>query len=111
MYANMYAVMNDVPWELGQMPRQHYPNPIAGEAPPSTPRKQRVRNRKDPLDTIAERSGQSPKPNPMLEEALSIGTVSADADEEVTIDENDVPKKTKKDQINALAKMLAALRR
>ncbi|KAF7979882.1 hypothetical protein HWV62_40665 [Athelia sp. TMB] len=103
-------IMNGVPWELGQMPRQHFPNPIAGEAP-STPRKQRVRNRKDPLDTIAERSGQSPKANPMLEEALSIGMVAADADEEVVIDENGVPKKVQKGQINTLAKMLSALRR
>lgn len=110
MCANKYAVMNGVPWELGQMPRQHFPNPIAGEAP-STPRKQRVRNRKDPLDTIAERSGQSPKANPMLEEALSIGMVAADADEEVVIDENGVPKKVQKGQINTLAKMLSALRR
>jgi len=103
--------MNGVPWELGQMPRQHYPNPIAGEASPSTPRKPRVRNRKDQLDTIAERSGQSPKSGPMLEEAFSIGQVSAEADEEVIIDENGVPKKVQKGQINALAKMLSALRR
>lgn len=90
------------------MPRQQAPNLVGdpyGSPPP--PRKQRVRKPKDQLDTIVER-GQSPKATSVFEDAPSFGL---HAEEEVIIDENGVPKKVQKGQINSLAKMLSALRR
>ncbi|KZP34261.1 kinase-like protein [Athelia psychrophila] len=101
-------IMDGTPWELGQMPRQQAPNLVGdpyGSPPP--PRKQRVRKPKDQLDTIVER-GQSPKATSVFEDAPSFGL---HAEEEVIIDENGVPKKVQKGQINSLAKMLSALRR
>jgi len=107
--------MNGVPWELDQLPRQMYTNPtgdIFGSPP--APRKQRVRTKaKDnKLDTISERSGLSPKSAVPFAESLEAMRSNPDLDEEVIIeDEDGVPKKVQKGQINALAKMLSALRR
>lgn len=102
--------MNGVPWELGQMPRQQPHNPIGDIFGSPPPRKQRVRKPKDQLDTIAERSGLTPKTG-VLPEGQEAYFGPADGEEEVVIDENGVPKKVQKGQINALAKMLSALRR
>jgi hypothetical protein len=80
---------------------------------PPAPRKQRVRNKpKDQLDTIAERSGMSPKtPVPLSESQEEAMESHLDLEEVVVEDEDGVPKKVQKGQINALAKMLSALRR
>jgi len=104
--------MNGVPWELGQLPRQQHPNPVGdifGSPPP--PRKQRVRKPKDQLDTIVERSGMSPKNAVPVYESQETFESAVEPEEEVIVDENGVPKKVQKGQINALAKMLSALRR
>lgn len=89
MYANNHAVMDGIPWELGSLPG-------------------RVPKLKDQLYTVAERSGQSSKATPVLEDAPSF---DPHTEEEAIIDENKVPRKVQKDQINLLAKMLSALKR
>jgi len=106
-------LMTGMPWELDQLPRQMHPNPVGdifGSPPP--PRKQRVRKPKDQLDTIAERSGMSPRTPVPVSESQEAMESHLDLDEEVVEDDNGVPKKVvQKGQINALAKMLSALRR
>jgi hypothetical protein len=89
-----------------------HPNPVGdifGSPPP--PRKQRVRKPKDQLDTIAERSGMSPKTAVPVSESQEAMDSHVDSEEVVVEDEDGVPKKVQKGQINALAKMLSALRR
>jgi hypothetical protein len=89
--------MNGVPWELDQLPRQLHPNPtgdIFGQPPQRKPR-----TRKSKLDTISER------PVPLRDAATSTTDLGGVGGEE------DTPKKVQKGQINALAKMLSALRR
>lgn len=105
--------MNGVPWELDQLPRQMHPNPVGDIfGSPPAPRKTRTRKPKDQLDTISERSGMSPRtavPVSEIEEAMRSNPDIIE--EEEIIDEDGVPKKVQKGQINALAKMLSALRR
>ena len=105
--------MNGVPWELDQLPRAQHPNPIGDifGAPPV--RKQRTRKPKDvKLDTINERPGQvaARKPDTQRRDASTsttdLGTPSVGKDEGEGFN-----KKVQKGQINALAKMLSALRR
>ncbi|KAG5646801.1 hypothetical protein DXG03_002178 [Asterophora parasitica] len=106
-------VMNGVPWELDQLPRGQHPNPVGDifGAPPV--RKQRTKKNKDPkLDTITERT-----PNVTL--GKSAEAQRRDASTSTTDlsglgsgkDEGEGVKKVQKGQINALAKMLSALRR
>lgn len=96
--------MNGVPWELDQFPRQIGSDPpcdVFGKPPVRN--KQRTRKPKDGmLDTINERSGLSP----LAQDASTSTTDLGDGDGEA-----EVPKKVQKGQINALAKMLSALRR
>lgn len=90
-------IMNGVPWELDELPRQLHPNPIGdifGQPPQRKPR-----TRKSKLDTISER------PAPVRDAATSTTDLGGVGGEEET------PKKVQKGQINALAKMLSALRR
>jgi len=105
--------LTGVPWELNELPRQMHMNPVGdifGSPPP--PRKQRVRNKpKDQLDTIVERSGMSPKTPVPVSESQEAMESHLDLEEVVVEDEDGVPKKVQKGQINALAKMLSALRR
>jgi len=105
--------MSGVPWELHQLPRQMHLNPVGdifGSPPP--PRKPRVRKPKDQLDTIAERSGMSSRPAEPVPEGQEVIESRSDPEEEVIEDEEGTPKKVvQKGQINALAKMLSALRR
>ena len=104
--------MDGVPWELDQLPRSQYPNP-AGDIFGSPPvRKQRTR--KSPkdlkLDTITERPtahGQRSSPENLRRDA---STSTTDLGNGLTTDADGV-KKVQKGQINALAKMLSALRR
>lgn len=109
----LLADLTGVPWELNELPRQMYMNPVGdifGSPPP--PRKQRVRNKpKDQLDTIAERSGMSPRTPAPVSESQEAMESHPDVEEVVVEDEDGIPKKVQKGQINALAKMLSALRR
>jgi len=109
--------MDGVPWELDQLPRGQHPNPV-GDIFGSPPvRKQRTRKQpqKDlKLDTITERPtglASSQKPPDNLRRDASTSTTDLDlpgAKDDVS--EGGV-KKVQKGQINALAKMLSALRR
>jgi len=109
--------MNGVPWELHELPRGQYPegNPtsdIFGQ--PGPLRKPRVRNTKpkDHLDTISERSNQSPRTALPISESEETMRSNPDLEEEMYVeDENGVTRVVQKGQINALAKMLSALRR
>ncbi|KAJ7755730.1 hypothetical protein DFH07DRAFT_821616 [Mycena maculata] len=108
-------IMSGVPWELGQLPRGQYPNPPVGDIFGSPPvRQPRTRKPKDlQLGTIAERpqlaSQKSPE-FPRRDAATSTtdlsGGLGSPRDED-----GEGPKKVPKAQINALAKMLSALRR
>lgn len=91
--------MDGVPWELSQLPRQMHSNPVGdifGQPPPA----RKSRTRKSKLDTISER------PAPLRDAATSTTDLSGGGG-----GEEDSPKKVQKGQINALAKMLSALRR
>ena len=109
--------MNGVPWELHEVPRGQYPevNPTSDIFErPAPPRKPRVRNTKpqDHLDTISERSNQSPRTALPISESEEAMRSNPDLEEEVYVeDENGVTRVVQKGQINALAKMLSALRR
>jgi len=107
--------MDGVPWELCQLPRGQHPNPV-GDIFGSPPvRKQRTR--KPPkdlkLDTITERpaapsSGQKSPDYLRIDASTSttdLGGLAGGKDDAEGV------KKVQKGQINALAKMLSALRR
>ncbi|TFK44538.1 hypothetical protein BDQ12DRAFT_593580 [Crucibulum laeve] len=107
-------IMNGVPWELDQLPRGQHPNPV-GDIFGSPPvRKQRTRKPKDiKLDTITERppgSANGPKSPENLRRDASTSTTDLSG---LSAGKDDVDgvKKVQKGQINALAKMLSALRR
>jgi len=99
--------MTGVPWELDELPRgMAPPNPKnSGDifGPPPVPRKQRGGRKPNDfkLDTISERPGMTSKP-----QQLDASTSTTDL-----ADFEGSPKKVQKGQINALAKMLSALRR
>ena len=115
-------VMTGVPWELNEMPRQMHPNPVGdifGSPPPQRKRGNGngVRNNKqttgptkenNKLDTISERpSGQSMEASTSTTDLGNGGSVGKEGD----LLDGAGPKKVPKGQINALAKMLSALRR
>lgn len=102
-------IMNGVPWELDQLPRGQYSNPV-GDIFGSPPvRKQRTKKTKDlTLDTINERPATTGKSTPAQRRDASTSTTDLTG---VGKDEGDGVKKVQKGQINALAKMLSALRR
>lgn len=96
--------MSGVPWELDQFPRQPGSS-LTGDifGKPPVRNKQRTRKQKEGgLDTINERSGVSPLAQDASTSTTDLGDVDGDGDG---------PKKVQKGQINALAKMLSALRR
>lgn len=113
--------MTGVPWELNEMPRQMHPNPV-GDIFGSPPQRKRgngncARNNKqttgatkenNKLDTISERpSGQSMDASTSTTDLSNGGSVGREGD----LLDGAGPKKVQKGQINALAKMLSALRR
>lgn len=104
-------IITGTPWELDQVPRQQYTNPsgdIFG-APP--PRKQRSKKPKDmKLDTITERPPGPKSPESSRKDAMTSTTDLSSLDSPKDEGEGGV-KKVHKGQINALAKMLSALRR
>jgi len=108
--------MDGVPWELNELPRGQRLEPV-GDVPSGAPRKQRSRKPKElSLGTINERppyplSATSQKsPSFGRDAGASSGDLSS-ALSSVSSQEGDGPKKVQKGQINALAKMLSALRR
>ena len=115
-------VMTGVPWELNEMPRQMHPNPVGdifGSPPPQRKRGNGsgARNNKqttgatkenNKLDTISERpSGQSMDASTSTTDLGNGGSAGKEGD----LLDGAGPKKVPKGQINALAKMLSALRR
>ncbi|KAH9485259.1 Negative regulator of sexual conjugation and meiosis [Psilocybe cubensis] len=107
-------IMDGVPWELDQLPRGQHPNPV-GDIFGSPPvRKQRTRKPKDlKLDTITERPvvpATSVQKSPGMRRDASTSTTDLSGPAGGKEDVEGV-KKVQKGQINALAKMLSALRR
>jgi hypothetical protein len=79
-------------------------------SPPA--RKQRVRKPKDAvLDTINERPGTAQKVSQRKDASTSTTDLTGAARESTSKEDGEGPKKVQKGQINALAKMLSALRR
>jgi serine/threonine protein kinase len=102
-------IMSGVPWELDQVPRGQHPNPDFGSPPV---RKQRTRKPKDiKLDTISERPGHSAARKSPESPQRDASTSTTDLSSGYAKDDSDGVKKVQKGQINALAKMLSALRR
>ncbi|KAI5117226.1 hypothetical protein M0805_001584 [Coniferiporia weirii] len=125
-------IMTGVPWALDELPRQLQPN-FSGEipnVPPSMRKPPRARKPKD-LPTINERPSNTPK-SPLSQrfdagrsstELAREGRSSRDGDQDGLSAgttggggrdgerEDGTPRKVQKGQINALAKMLSALRR
>lgn len=103
--------MNGVPWELDQLPRGQHPNPVGdifGSPPP--PRKQRTRKPKDvKLDTINERPATSAAGK--VVDSVRRDAATSTTDLSGLGGDGEGIKKVQKGQINALAKMLSALRR
>ncbi|THH29951.1 hypothetical protein EUX98_g4251 [Antrodiella citrinella] len=114
-------LVTGTPWELDQLPRQMYANPEEarfGQPPP--PRKRRAPKGKDSkldsvnkLDTINEWPAKSPLG---LGARSDAATSTTDLDRVTSRnggseDDGSSPRKVQKGQINALAKMLSALRR
>jgi len=104
-------MMTGVPWELYELPRQLHPNPEGAVF--GSPPQRKVRTRKSnlaneisgkgTLDTISER----PVPAGYAHVRRDAATSTTDLSD----GEDDGPKKVQRGQINALAKMLSALRR
>jgi len=106
-------ILSGVPWELDQLPRQLHPNPVGDIFGQPPQRKPRTRKPKDPkLDTISERPGAPQKHIVHLRRDAATSTTDLDGlRENSETGSEGVPKKVQKGQINALAKMLSALRR
>ena len=101
-----WADVEQLPWELGEVPRQQFMDPenVQFSQPPQPQRKRAQKSKNaSGLDTISERPPQ----------AHSAGS-STELDRAGSSDGEDgaSPRKVvQKGQINALAKMLSALRR
>ncbi|KAF9227283.1 hypothetical protein BS17DRAFT_775232 [Gyrodon lividus] len=106
-------IMSGVPWELYELPRQLHPNPVGdifGQPPQRKPRTRKPKDSK--LDTISERPGAPQKPPVHQRRDAATSTTDLDGVREGSDAGSDgAPKKVQKGQINALAKMLSALRR
>ena len=99
-----------IPWELGEAPRQQYLNPEKVTFQPQPQYKRGVPKAKknSGLDTISERPPQSA---PLRDPAASTTELERVAGASNEGEDGGVPRKVQKGQINALAKMLSALRR
>lgn len=109
--------MDGVPWELGQLPRGQHPD-TSGDIFGSPPvRKHRTRKPlKDlKLDTITERpsgpASSQKSPEHLRRDAATSTTDLGGIGSNNGKDDGEGVKKVQKGQINALAKMLSALRR
>ncbi|KAI0743828.1 hypothetical protein C8Q80DRAFT_1107190 [Daedaleopsis nitida] len=118
MPANVKFVTG-TPWEVHQLPRQMYPNPDDAKFGGPPVRKRRANKPKDlTLDTINERPQHPRSP---LSQRQDAATSTTDLDHVDRVDGSKereggdsldgTPRKVQKGQINALAKMLSALRR
>ena len=109
--------MDGTPWQLGQLPRQMYPNPDDAKFGGPPVRKRRANKPKDiTLDTINERPQHSKSPLGQRQDAATSATEldrvdGGSRDREAGDPHEESPRKVQKGQINALAKMLSALRR
>jgi hypothetical protein len=109
-------IMDGVPWELNELPRGQRLDP-PGDSANVPPRKQRSRKPKElSLGTISERPPHSANnqrsPGYIGRDArASNGDLNSALSSSSSQGEGDGPKKVQKGQINALAKMLSALRR
>jgi len=104
-------IMDGVPLELVQLPRAQHPSPVEDIFGQPSPRKARIRKQlpKDiKLDTITERPQGSRKATESPRRDASTSTTDLN---DVGHNEDEYRKKVQKGQINALAKMLSALRR
>ncbi|THH01120.1 hypothetical protein EW026_g1511 [Hermanssonia centrifuga] len=94
------------PWELSELPRQMYPDPenVKFSAPPA---RKRAKPKNSNLDTISERPQ-------LVSSRIDASTSTTELDGGSAENEDGTPgspRKVQKSQINALAKMLSALRR
>lgn len=115
--------MEGIPWQLDQLPRQQHINPSDADfsGQPPAGRKPRTRKPKDPkLDTITERplNAAGGKRSPEMQRRMDPGPPPTSMNDlfnngmlDLSGEDADGPKKVQKGQINALAKMLSALRR
>ncbi|EIN11724.1 kinase-like protein [Punctularia strigosozonata HHB-11173 SS5] len=112
-------IMDGVPWALHQLPRgmHHKPEGDIFGSPP-VPRKQRTRKGPNsPLNPISERTERNaastggPKSPVSHRQDAATSTTDLDSGGENDDVADGTPKKVQKGQINALAKMLSALRR
>jgi hypothetical protein len=103
-------IMDRMPRELHELPRSQHPNPVGDNFGSPPIRKQRTR--KSPkdlkLDTITERPTAHGQKSP---EYLRRDASTSTTDLGNGFTDADGVKKVQKGQINALAKMLSALRR
>ncbi|KAH8108049.1 kinase-like protein [Cristinia sonorae] len=117
-------LVTGTPWELDQLPRQMHPNPNNVEFGQPPPRKRRAPKAKESkldgvnkLDTINEWPAKSPLGMGARSEAATSTTdldrLARDGGNGSVEDDGTgtSPRKVQKGQINALAKMLSALRR
>jgi hypothetical protein len=105
--------MDGVPWELDQLPRGQYPNPVGDifGSPPVHKQRTRKSPKDSMLDTITERPTTLGHRSPeYLRRDASTSTTDLANGVGPAADADGV-KKVQKGQINALAKMLSALRR
>jgi hypothetical protein len=98
-------------WTFEELPRGQYANSVGDVYPGPSARKHRVRKPKleptdNKLEPISERPGHPAQKSP-VRQRLDASTSTSDLHEA----DIDGPKKVQKGQINALAKMLSALRR
>ncbi|TBU29583.1 hypothetical protein BD311DRAFT_266257 [Dichomitus squalens] len=117
MPANVKFVTG-TPWELYQLPRQMYPNPDDAKFGGPPQRKRRANKPKDlTLDTITERPPHPKSPlglgqrQDAATSTTDLGGDGGNRDREGGDSHDGTPRKVQKGQINALAKMLSALRR
>ncbi|KAA1472792.1 kinase-like protein [Dentipellis sp. KUC8613] len=108
-------IMSGVPWQLGELPRQMHADPygdnIFGEPPNRKPRTRKPKAQAQGLGTIDERPGGTPQRRLFVEDRADASTSTTDLGADSDGADGSSPKKVQKGQINALAKMLSALRR
>lgn len=115
----LVTVVTGTPWELNVLPRQMYRNPddVQFSAPPvRKPRRVPKSNLSESvgLGTISERPHHKEPIAQRMDASTStteLDTLARDRDRDSNGSHEGTPRKVQKGQINALAKMLSALRR
>ncbi|KAF6759379.1 hypothetical protein DFP72DRAFT_133984 [Ephemerocybe angulata] len=102
-----------IPWELDQLPRQVKYAPAPKDTSRQPPSRKKQSKKGDPsLSTIIEPASSSKSPGTVQEDTTGTeNTHSLDFSDEEDGPEGSVPRKVRKGQIQALSKMLAALRK